>query len=65
MPAMPQQASIFDDEPATKNPDKYSSAITERVKVQKLLTQEFFKENVERARARNERYRHTHTMLHL
>lgn len=65
MPAMPQQASIFDDEPATKNPDKYSSAITERVKVQKLLTQEFFKENVERARARNERYGHTHTMLHL
>lgn len=56
MPAMPQQPSIYDDEPPTKNPDKYSSAITERVKVQKLLTQEFFKENVERARARNERY---------
>lgn len=56
MPAMPQQPSIYDDEPPQKNPDKYSSTITERVKVQKMLTQEFFKENVERARARNERY---------
>ncbi|KXT03960.1 hypothetical protein AC578_9295 [Pseudocercospora eumusae] len=55
MPAMPQQPSIYDDEPPQKNPDKYSSTITERVKVQKMLTQEFFKENVERARARNER----------
>ncbi|KAM3418659.1 Serine/threonine-protein kinase cot-1 [Cercospora zeina] len=63
MPAMPQQASIFDDEPATKNPDKYSSAITERVKVQKLLTQEFFKENVERARARNERSKDLEVVL--
>ncbi|KXT12477.1 hypothetical protein AC579_7362 [Pseudocercospora musae] len=55
MPAMPQQPSLYDDEPPQKNPDKYSSTITERVKVQKMLTQEFFKENVERARARNER----------
>lgn len=56
MPAVPQPASIYDDEPPQKNPEKYSSSITERVKVQKMLTQEFFKENVERARARNERY---------
>ena len=51
----PQGPSIFDDEPPTKNPEKYSTTITERGKLQKMLTQEFFKENVERARARNER----------
>lgn len=55
MPAMPAPLTIWDDEPPPKNPEKYSTAITERVKVQKMLTQEFFKENVERARARNER----------
>jgi protein-serine/threonine kinase len=53
---MPPQPSIYDDEPPVKNSEKYSSSITERMKVQKLLTQEFFRENVERARARNERY---------
>lgn len=47
--------SIYDDEPPTKNPERYSTTITERVKVQKMLTGEFFKENVERARSRNER----------
>lgn len=52
----PQGPSIYDDEPPPKNSDKYSTAITERVKLQKMLTQEFFKENVERARARNERW---------
>ena len=50
-----QGPSIYDDEPPAKNAEKYSTTITERVKVQKMLTQEFFKENVERARARNER----------
>ncbi|KAF2486911.1 Serine/threonine-protein kinase [Neohortaea acidophila] len=54
-PPHPQGPSIYDDEPPVKNPEKYSTAITERVKLQKMLTQEFFKENVERARARNER----------
>lgn len=52
----PQGPSIYDEEPPPKNSDKYSTAITERVKLQKMLTQEFFKENVERARARNERW---------
>jgi protein-serine/threonine kinase len=55
VPAQPQGPSIYDDEPPPKNSEKYSTAITERVKLQKMLTQEFFKENVERARARNER----------
>lgn len=55
-PPHPQGPSIYDDEPPVKNPEKYSTAITERVKLQKMLTQEFFKENVERARARNERW---------
>ncbi|KAK4551801.1 Serine/threonine-protein kinase [Recurvomyces mirabilis] len=52
---VPSGPSIYDDEPPPKNPEKYSTTITERVKLQKMLTQEFFKENVERARARNER----------
>lgn len=56
MPAAPPAAGIYDDEPPSKNPEKYSTTITERVKLQKMLTQEFFKENVERARARNERW---------
>lgn len=55
MPNQPPQPSIYDDEPPQKNPERYSTQITERVKLQKMLTQEFFKENVERARARNER----------
>ena len=55
MGGQPQGPSIYDDEPPTKNAERYSTAITERVKLQKMLTQEFFKENVERARARNER----------
>ena len=55
-PPVPSGPSIYDDEPPPKNADKYSTTVTERVKVQKMLTQEFFKENVERARARNERY---------
>ncbi|KAI6792869.1 kinase-like protein [Hortaea werneckii] len=55
MPSQPQQPSIYDEEPPVKNPEKFSTYITERVKVQKMLTGEFFKENVERARARNER----------
>lgn len=51
----PPQPSIYDEEPPQKNPDKYSAAITERVRHQKMLTHEFFKENVERAKDRNGR----------
>lgn len=56
MPQQPAQPSIYDDEPPPKNPERYSAAITERVRHQKMLTGEFFKENVERAKMRNERY---------
>ena len=55
MPSQPTGPGIYDDEPPSKNPERHSTNITERVKLQKMLTQEFFKENVERARARNER----------
>jgi protein-serine/threonine kinase len=55
VPGQPQQPSIYDDQVPPKNPEKYSAAITERVRHQKLLTGEFFKENVERAKTRNER----------
>ena len=52
----PPGPTIYDDEPPPKNGEKYSNTITERVRLQKMLTQEFFKENVERARDRNERW---------
>ncbi|EMD01202.1 hypothetical protein BAUCODRAFT_201596 [Baudoinia panamericana UAMH 10762] len=55
MPNQPAQPGLYDDEPPPKNPEKYSTGITEKVKLNKMLTQEFFKENVERAKARNER----------
>lgn len=55
MPQQPAQPSIFDDAAPPKNPERYSAAISERVRHQKLLTGEFFKENVERAKTRNER----------
>ena len=38
MPPRPAQPSIYDDEPPPKNPEKYSAAITERVRHQKMLT---------------------------
>lgn len=55
VPGAPQQPSIYDDQVPPKNPEKYSAALTERVRHQKMLTGEFFKENVERAKTRNER----------
>jgi protein-serine/threonine kinase len=55
MPQQPAQPSIYDDVAPPKNPEKYSAALSERVRHQKLLTGEFFKENVERAKTRNER----------
>jgi hypothetical protein len=58
VPGQPQQPSIYDEQVPPKNPEKYSAAITERVRHQKMLTGEFFKENVERAKTRNERYAH-------
>ena len=56
VPGQPHQPSIYDEQVPPKNPEKYSAAITERVRHQKMLTGEFFKENVERAKTRNERY---------
>lgn len=55
VPGQPHQPSIYDEQVPPKNPEKYSAAITERVRHQKMLTGEFFKENVERAKTRNER----------
>lgn len=55
VPGAPPQPSIYDDQAPPRNPEKYSAAITERVRHQKMLTGEFFKENVERAKTRNER----------
>lgn len=56
MPGQQPQPSIFDDQAPPKNSEKYSAFINERVRHQKMLTGEFFKESVERAKTRNERF---------
>ncbi|KAF2717564.1 Serine/threonine-protein kinase [Polychaeton citri CBS 116435] len=55
MPSSQPPATIYDDEPPTRNAEKYSSSIADKVRMQKELTSHFFKENVERARDRNGR----------
>ncbi|KAF2206462.1 hypothetical protein CERZMDRAFT_103365 [Cercospora zeae-maydis SCOH1-5] len=50
-----QSSTIFGDQPPTKNPDKYSPAIQDDAQALKRETKDFVLENVERARARNQR----------
>ena len=54
-PAAREQPSVFDDEPPMKNPQRFSSSISNRAKVQTELVGTFFKDSVERARERNGR----------
>ena len=55
--AMPhkEQPSICDDEIPAKSPQKYSSTVANRAKLQSELVGTFFKDSVERARERNGR----------
>ncbi|KAM3415188.1 hypothetical protein BST61_g10308 [Cercospora zeina] len=55
MSSSQQASSIYDDEPPTKNPGKYSSAVKEEAKALKRKTRDWFLENVNRVRARNQR----------
>lgn len=50
-----EQPSLADDEPPIKNPERFSTTITNRAKLQTELVGTFFKDNVERARDRNGR----------
>jgi protein-serine/threonine kinase len=47
--------SLFDDEPPAKNPERFSTTIGNRAKLQTELVGTFFKDSVERARDRNAR----------
>lgn len=49
------QPSLYDDEPPVKNPERFSTSISNRTKLQTELVSSFFKDSVERARDRNAR----------
>ena len=49
------QSSLL-DEPPEPNMEKYSNNIVKKISGLHVFIQEFFKENVERAKTRNERY---------
>ena len=55
MPAR-EMPSINDDEPPAKAPEKFSTSLVNRAKLQTELVGTFFKDSVERARDRNGRY---------
>lgn len=63
-----QGPASYDDEPPMKNPERFSSNVTSRAKLQTELVGTFFKDSVERARDRNARsvdisHRHTELLL--
>lgn len=49
------QPSLYDDEPPVKNPERFSTSISNRAKLQTELVSSFFRDSVERARDRNGR----------
>lgn len=51
-----QQAAMHEDELPPRNPEKYADNVYKRSKVSQSLVSGFFKENVQRARDRNQRY---------
>lgn len=57
-PPMPTQngASLTDEEPPPKNPDKYADNVRKKAKVSVGLVSTFFKDSVQRAKDRNVRY---------
>lgn len=57
-PAVKSEPSMYDEEPPMKNPQRFSTSIVNRSKVQTELVGTFFKDSVERARDRNGRLVH-------
>lgn len=53
---MPRQPSINDEEPPPKTPEKYSDNVLKQSKVSVNLVSTFFKDSVQRARDRNQRW---------
>lgn len=59
----PRQPSLNDEEPPPKTPEKYSDNVLRQAKVSINLVSTFFKDSVQRARDRNQRYANTMKML--
>lgn len=51
-----RQPSLYDEEAAPKNPQKYSENVEKQSVMSKSLINTFFKDSVQRARDRNQRY---------
>ena len=56
----PRQPSLYDEEAPQKAPDKYSDNVNKQSTMSKSLVNTFFKDSVQRARDRNQRYRIHH-----
>jgi protein-serine/threonine kinase len=54
-PQRPSQ-SLYDEEAPARNPEKYSSNVAQQATMSKGLINTFFKDSVQRARDRNQRY---------
>lgn len=54
-PRQPSQ-SLYDEEAPARNPDKYSSNVNQQAAMCKGVINNFFKDSVQRARDRNQRY---------
>lgn len=52
-------SNTVEEDPPMRNPQKFSSTINNRAKLQSELVATFFKDSVERARDRNARYQYT------
>ena len=52
----PRQPSLYDDEAPQRNPTKYSENVEKQAMVSKSLINTFFKDSVQRARDRNQRW---------
>ena len=53
---IPRQPTLNDEEPPQKTPEKYSDNVSRQAKVSVGLVSTFFKDSVQRARDRNQRY---------
>ena len=53
---LPRQPSLYDEEPPQKTPEKYGDNILKQSKVSVNLVSTFFKDSVQRARDRNQRF---------
>lgn len=58
----PRHPSLYDEEAPTKAPEKYSDNVAKQATMSKSLINTFFKDSVQRARDRNQRYSRRHIL---